>query len=76
MANKPSLKELMDAVPVSKSYASVIRNGHTIPLNLAAEVYIKTGWRHPVISQLSDATVAEIAHKQPWAPPAPKEKAA
>lgn len=75
MATKPpSIRKIMDAVPVSKSYAAVIRNGQSIPLNLAAAVYVKTGWRHPVISQLSDATVAEIAEKQPWTPP--KERAA
>lgn len=74
MANKPSLKDIMDAVPVSKSYAAVIRNGQSIPLNLAAAVYLKTGWRHPAISQLSDATVTEIAQKQPWV--SPSERAA
>lgn len=64
----------MDAVPVSKSYAALIRNGQSIPLNLAAVVFERTGWRHPLISQLSDATVREIAQKQPWAPP--KKRAA
>lgn len=72
--SKPKIKDLMAAVQVSKSYAAVIRNGQPIPLNLAAMVYQRTGWRHPVISQLSDATVHEIAEKQPWLPT--KERAA
>jgi len=69
MADKPTIRELMDAVPVSKSYAALIRNGQSIPLNLAALVFERTSWRHPLISQLSDATVLEIAQKQPWSPP-------
>jgi hypothetical protein len=60
----------MDAVPVSKSYAAMIRNGQPIPLNLAALVFERTGWRHPLVSQMSDNTVIEIAQKQPWTPKA------
>lgn len=74
LPRKIKIKDIMAAVPVSKSYAAVIRSGAPIPLNLAATVYQRTGWRHPDISQLSDATVAEIAEKQPWAPP--KKRAA
>lgn len=73
----PNIPALMEAVSVSKSYAAVIRKGEqSIPLNLAAAIYCKTGWRHPVISQLSDATVTELAQKKPWSPPVPKDKAA
>jgi hypothetical protein len=73
----PNIPTLMQAVKVSKSYAAVIRKGEqSIPLNLAAAIYCKTGWRHRVISQLSDATVLEIAQKQPWSPPPPRVKAA
>ena len=75
MANKPSLKDLMETVKVSKSYAAVIRNEQPIPLNLAAMVFLKTGWRHPLVSQLTDATVTEIAQKQPWTPPKKREAA-
>lgn len=70
MASKPpSIPALMDAVRCSKSYAALIRNGQSIPLNLAAVVFERTGWRHPLVAQLSDATVIEIAQKQPWSPP-------
>lgn len=70
MAHKPTIRDLMDAVPVSKSYAAMIRNGQPIPLNLAALVFERTGWRHPLVSQMSDNTVIEIAQKQPWTPKA------
>lgn len=77
---KPSLKILMDAVPISKSYAAVIlqdgKDGvQTPPLNLAALIYIKTGWRHSIVSEMSKKTLEEIAEKQPWAPPKPREAA-
>ena len=70
----PTLKAIMAAAPVSKSYAAVIRNGKTCPLNLAAMVYCETGWRHPVTEELSDETLRDIAAKQPWTPP--KDRAA
>ena len=71
----PNIPALMKAVKVSKSYAAVIRKGEqSIPLSLAAAIYAATGWRHRVISQLSDATVNELAQKQPWSPP--KKRAA
>lgn len=77
MAPKPpSIPALMEALRCSKSYAALIRNGQSIPLNLAAVVFERTGWRHPLVSQLSDATVKEIAEKQPWTPPVKKAEAA
>lgn len=71
---KPTIKALMEAVPVSKSYASVILNDGMIPLNLAALVYRETGWRHGSVTEMSPKTLREIADKQPWTPP--KERAA
>lgn len=73
----PNIPTLMEAVSVSKSYAHVIsKDEQSIPLNLAAAIYVKTGWRHHVIAQLSDATVLELAQKKPWSPPPSKAKAA
>lgn len=76
---KPNLKSLMEAVPISKSYAAVIlKDGadgaQTPPLNLAALIYCKTGWRHSMIAEMSARTLKEIAEQQPWTPP--KEKVA
>jgi hypothetical protein len=76
---KPNIPTLMDAVPVSKSYASVILNvdgkqRQSPPLNLAALIYQRTGWRHPSVAELSHEALVEIAEKQPWSPP--KERAA
>lgn len=77
--DKPSLRKLMDAVSLSKSYAHVIlqdgANGvQTPPLNLAALIYRETGWRHSLVAEMSHDALIEIAEKQPWSPP--KERAA
>lgn len=73
---KPNIRSLMEAVPISKSYAAVILNGsQPPPLNLAALIYCKTGWRHDLIAEMTDKTIREIAEKQPWSPPA-KNRAA
>lgn len=73
---QPSLKTIMDAVDVSKSYAAVIRSGQSIPLNLAAIVYRETGWRHPLVTGMSRPTLLEIARTQPWSSPKAKASAA
>lgn len=78
--DKPNIPALMSAVTISKSYAAVIlkdgKDGaQSPPLNLAALIYCKTGWRHSLIADMSDDALREIAEKQPWAPPA-KAKAA
>lgn len=73
--DKPNLRSLMEAVPLSKSYAAVILNGKQAPpLNLAALIYRETGWRHSLVAEMSDEALTEIAEKQPWSPP--KAKAA
>lgn len=77
---KPNIPTLMEAVPISKSYAAVIlqdgKDGvQTPPLNLAALIYCKTGWRHSTVAEMSGEALTEIAEKQPWTPPA-KAKAA
>lgn len=76
--SKPNIKSLMEKVPVSKSYAAVIlqdgKDGaQPPPLNLAALIYCKTGWRHQIVSEMSAAALKEIAAKQPWV--SPKERA-
>lgn len=76
---KPTIRELMDLIPMSKSYAAVIlqdgeKGAQPPPLNLAALIFCKAGWRHHTVSEISDQALTEIAEKQPWTPP--KERAA
>ena len=76
---KLTIKSLQDVVPISKSYAAVIlkdgKDGaQPPPLNLAALIYCKTGWRHHTVSEMTPKTLREIAEKSPWSPP--KERAA
>ncbi len=74
---KPSLKTLMETLRISKSYAAVILkdgadNAQTPPLNLAATIYCKTGWRHSIVSDYSARALKEIAEHTPWTPPSEK----
>lgn len=76
---KPKIKSLMELVGVSKSYAAVILKDGTDgaqppPLNLAAVIYCRTGWRHHTVSDMSARALKEIAEKQPWV--SPKERLA
>lgn len=66
---KPTIRELMDAAPISKAWASGILSGAVTPSRaLAVHVYRQTGWKAPVIAHLSDEQIdaveqAEIAAK-------------
>lgn len=72
---KPSFKELVDAAGISKGYASDILNGKQPPSRaLAIHIFRTTGWRHPVIAELTDAQITMLAEIDPWTPP--KERAA
>ena len=64
---KPTIRELMDAAPVSKAWASGILSGSVVPSRaLAVHIYRQTGWKPGVLAHLSDTQIdaveqAEIA---------------
>lgn len=55
---KPSLTALASTAGISKSYASEILNGKRAPSRrLAIHILRATGWRHDLLSGLSDAEI-------------------
>lgn len=71
---KPSFKELVEAAGISRGHASDILNDKRPPSRgLAIHILRKTGWRHPVIAELTDDQIAFLEGIEPWIP---KEAAA
>ncbi len=61
--------ELASQASISLSYASEIANGKRNPSrSLAIHILRKTGWRHPVIAQLTDEQIDTLEQVEPWTP--------
>lgn len=74
---KPSPRELRDATGISQSYASMIANGVREPSRpLAIHIFRKTGWRHPMLADLSDEQIATLETIEPWEAREPSAAAA
>lgn len=69
MASVPTIKALRDATGISQSYASMILSKKREPSRpLAIHIMRSTGWRHPMLSDLSDAQIATLEAVEPWTP--------
>ena len=67
MSNKPSYSDVAQATGISRSYANEIMSGARQPSRaLAIHILRKTGWRHPLISELSDAQIDVLETVEPW----------
>lgn len=76
MADAPKTMELATAAGISKSYASEIVNGIRPPSRpLAIHIFRKTGWRHALIRDLTDAQLAVFEQVEPWTAPADRPDA-
>lgn len=63
----PSTAALVSAVGISKSYASEIANGKRDPSRgLAIFIFRQTGWKHPILAELSDEQIAMLEQIEPW----------
>ena len=62
-------KTLRDATGISQSYASMILNKKRAPSRpLAIYIYRKTGWRHSLLSALTDDQIDTLEAVEPYAP--------
>jgi hypothetical protein len=65
----PSLTARIAAAGISQSYASMIVNGKRQPSrSLAIHIFRKTGWRPPLIADLTDEQIDVIESVDPWRP--------
>lgn len=68
---QPRPRELVDKAGISKSYASEILNGLRQPSRpLAIHIFRQTGWKHALISDLSDEQIKVLETIEPWSPKA------
>lgn len=63
---------LAKVVCISVPYASQILSGERQPSRpLAIHIFRKTGWRHPLIADLTDDQIDVLERIEPWVPRAP-----
>lgn len=61
--------ELASKASISASYASEIINGKRTPARpLAIHIFRKTGWKHDLIADLTDAQIDVLEQVEPWTP--------
>jgi transcriptional regulator with XRE-family HTH domain len=61
--------DLASVAGISLSYASEIANGKRQPSRaLAIHILRKTGWRHPLLADLSDDQLDLLESIEPWSP--------
>lgn len=67
MQNAPHYSELAELAGISRSYASEIVKGTRDPSRpLAIHIMRKTGWRHSLIADLSEAQIDLLETIEPW----------
>lgn len=68
---KPRVKELVEAVGISKSYASDILGEKQAPSRpLAIRIFRRTGWRHDILAGITDEQLSVLETVEPWVPTA------
>lgn len=73
----PQTADLAAAAGISLSYASEIANEKRRPSRaLAIRILRKTGWRHPLLADLTDEQIDVLETVEPWAPQKSEEAAA
>jgi hypothetical protein len=66
---KPRVTDLAASAGISKTYASDILATKQPPSRpLAIHIFRTTGWRHPLIADLSDEQLAMLESIEPWKP--------
>jgi hypothetical protein len=85
MIEAPTTATLAEAADISKSYASEIltrvreggEKGRKPSRPLAIHILRTTGWRHPILADLSDEQIDTLEAIEPWVAPAdrPAEQA-
>lgn len=77
MIDPPSIKALTEATGISQSYASMILSRDRQPSRpLAIAILRKTGWRHPLLTDLSDEQIDVLESVEPWTPKPAQDAAA
>lgn len=77
---QPRTSDLALAAGISQSYASEIANGKRQPSRpLAIHIFRQTGWKHPLLADLTEEQIDTLEAVEPWVPASerpPREEAA
>lgn len=65
---KPTVTVLAKAAGISKPYACEILGNRVPARPLAIHIMRTTGWKHPVIADLSDEQINLLESIEPWTP--------
>lgn len=58
MGSKPTIRQVVEATGISRTYACDILNGNQPPsIPVALEIYRKLGWKSPNIAHLTDEQI-------------------
>jgi hypothetical protein len=66
--SKPTIRELVEATGVSRTYACDVLNGKQHPRGLVVEIYRKFGWKAPLIAHMTDDQIDVIEAAEKLAP--------
>jgi len=66
MQTPPGYTELAEKAGISRSYANEIVNGREPKRPLAIHIFRATGWRHPVIANLTEDQITVLEQVEPW----------
>ena len=65
---KPTVTALAEKAGISKSYACELLGDRVPARPLAIHIFRRTGWKHPIIAELTDDQLATLETIEPWKP--------
>lgn len=66
--DKPTIKQVVDATGISRTYACDVLNNKQQPRAVICEIYRKLGWKAPLIAHMTDEQIAVIEEAERLSP--------
>lgn len=73
MGTKPTIRQVVEKLGVSRGYACDILNNKTQPRGLIVQIYRAFGWKAPLIAHMTDEQISVIEEAEQLAPTARPE---
>lgn len=74
MGTKPTIRQVVEKLGVSRGYACDILNDKQRPRGVICEIYRTFGWKAPLIADLNDEQISTIEEAEQLAPTARPEQ--
>lgn len=65
---KPTIRQVVEATGISRTYACDVLNGNQQPRALIVEIYRKLDWKAPLIAHMTDEQIAVIEAAEKLSP--------